>query len=438
MPDLFQQFSKTSKEDWISIIHKELKGDDPAVLMKSSEIEEIELPAYFHQSDAVNQLSDPGQFPFLRGTDAHSNNWNISTVFSLSTATNQEILDALMSGTEALFLYDDTKNAVDFAKLLAGVQLEYVALTLKTPSAENAEKLLEFAYQYEVTIITPNTDEWIRTAEKYLSKNTRPFCIDAGAIKSAGANTWQEAGIALVEGHDLLVRLESLRGHQKAVQPIAFFMGTGSRYFFEIAKIRSFRACWATIAQAYYPEMTEADLHISAGTGFMEISLQDPYTNLLRQTTQAMSAALAGASELTVFPYDLHSDSPQTNFTRRMATNISLLLKDESFFSIVADPAGGAYVIEKLTAEITKKAWQLFLQTEKNGGLTAGEKKRLAGLVSETARKRIDRLNEGKDKLIGVNIFPNPEKSTSSWKPLPEAWNGLPMLVLEKEYNAAR
>jgi methylmalonyl-CoA mutase len=154
---------------------------------------------------------------------------------------------------------------------------------------------------------------------------------------------------------------------------------------------------------------------------------------LLRQTTEALSAVIGGIQSLVIYPYDWMSTEPNESFTRRMATNISLLLKEESYLDKVIDPAGGSYAIEMLTKEIAERTWAEFQRIERHGGISNAEiREELTQEIAAKSDLRKQAVADKLEKLIGINIFPNPESVTAEWTTLPAAWNGLPTLVLEK------
>jgi methylmalonyl-CoA mutase len=136
-------------------------------------------------------------------------------------------------------------------------------------------------------------------------------------------------------------------------------------------------------------------------------TVYDPYVNMLRGTTEAMSATIAGVHSLEVLPFDYSFEAP-TEFSKRIARNSQLLLKHESHFDQVIDPAGGSYYIESLTTSIAKEAWALFRAIEEKGGYIAAFKE---GFVVERVKASAD----AKDKaiatrrliLLGANQYPN-------------------------------
>lgn len=436
MTDLFSSFQTSSKEEWIAILKKELKGESIDTLNKINRVEEIAFPSYFHREDQKAHFSDPGQAPFTRGTGAENNDWTIATTFRIGNEpeSNREIIAALMSGTDHVILEASTPESIDFETLLQEVGLSFIHTTFRAQTVEQIRQFLAFVKDAPVLIDYSDNDALLQAALPVQS-NTKLFHIDASSVQQAGGTTWQELAIALAEGHELLVKqLDKGTDCDTAASSIHFTFGIGSKYFFELAKIRAFRSCWAQIVNAYEPKQQHSLAPtITARTTFVNTSIKDPYTNLLRQTTEAMSAILGGINHLNIQPYDWYSKQPNTQFTRRMATNISLLLKEESYLQIVIDPAGGSYALDSLTETIAERAWSSFQWIERNGGITNSEvRTSLSTEISEKAALRVSELKDKTEKRIGINIFPNPEQINHEWAAVPACWNGLNPLILEQ------
>jgi len=436
MNDLFSSFQASSKEEWIAILQKELKGESIDTLNKINRVEEIAFPSYFHREDLKNNFSDPGLAPYTRGIQSKNNDWTIATTFRIANLkeTNKEIIAALMSGTDHLVLEAMNTDPIDFSILLNEVGLSFIHTTFKAKSVEQIKQFLSFTKDSPVLIEYVDNDELLNT-ELNPNTNVKLFHIDASLVQQAGGTTWQELSIALAEGHEILVKqLERGIDCDTAAAAIHFTFGIGSKYFFELAKIRAFRTCWAQIVSAYTPKHTcSLAATITARTGFLNVSLKDPYTNLLRQTTEAMSVVLGGVQHLNIQPYDWYSTNSNTAFTRRMATNISLLLKEESYLQIVLDPAGGSYALDSLTETIAERAWSSFQWIERNGTISNPEvRKTLAAEIEEKGAMRVAEIKDKTEKRIGINIFPNPEQVDNNWTALPASWNNLKPLILEQ------
>jgi methylmalonyl-CoA mutase len=435
MSDLFSSFQATSLADWENVLLKELKGEPIDKLQKISKIEEITFPAYVHQETFTAQVSDPGAPSFLRGTQNETNNWHVATPFRMQNfeVTNGIILNSLMNGTDALVLEATDANTIDFSKVLNDVGLEYIHTTLVAKTVEQVRDFLNYVGNAPAAVVYPDNAALIPLAEN--AGKCQLFTIQGDLVQRAGGSTWQETSIALAEGHDLLVELmDSGLSVDQAASMIGFRLGIGNKFYFEVSKFRAFRAAWSRIVATYEPEHTHAGAaNVQAVTGSLHTSLKDPYTNLLRQTTEALSAVIGGIQSLVIYPFDWMSTEPNEAFSRRMATNISLLLKEESYLDKVIDPAGGSYAIEMVTNEIAERTWAEFQRIERHGGISnAGIRAELTEEIAAKADLRKQAVADKAEKLIGINIFPNPESVSAEWMPLPEAWNGLQTLVLEK------
>jgi len=175
----------------------------------------------------------------------------------------------------------------------------------------------------------------------------------------------------------------------------------------EIAKIRAARILWSKICEAYGISEEKRTIHIHTTSSQWNMTLYDPHVNMLRGTTEAMSSILGGADLITVLPFD----TPYGNgsaFSDRVARNVQIILRDEAYLDRVVDPSAGSYYIENLTDAIAEKAWELFRNTEREGGFRmALEKGSVQERVLASRKKKIDRLASGRDHLLGTNSFPN-------------------------------
>jgi len=148
-------------------------------------------------------------------------------------------------------------------------------------------------------------------------------------------------------------------------------------------------------------------MYVHAETTTFNKTIFDANVNMLRTQTEAMSATLGGVNSLTVLPYDVVY-KPTDDFSERIARNQQLLLKEESHFDKVADPAAGSYYIETLTNELATQAWKLFLEIEEQGGFYAAI---VSGSVQQavktTAAARLKAISSRREILLGTNQFPN-------------------------------
>ena len=240
-------------------------------------------------------------------------------------------------------------------------------------------------------------------------KGVRVVNVSANVFSDSGSTIVEELGFGLSVAHEYLVRLmEAGLTVDQAAKKIRFTFAVTSNYFMEMAKFRAARLLWANIVKQYEPACEcSCKMFVHARTSAWNQTVYDPYVNMLRGTTEAMSAAIAGVHSLEVLPFD-HAYSTPTEFSERIARNQSLLLKHESHFDQVIDPAGGSYYIETLTKTIAEEAWKLFLELEDKGGYVEAFK---SGYVVE----RVKASAAAKDKaiatrrqiLLGANQYPN-------------------------------
>lgn len=226
----------------------------------------------------------------------------------------------------------------------------------------------------------------------------------AGAVRAdvyheRGGTAVQELAFALAEGVERLsAAVAEGRPVDEAAASMSFVFAVGSNYFMEIAKLRAARLNWAQAVAAFGPA-SEAScrMRIHARTALANKSVYDPYTNLLRATTEALSAVIGGCDSLQVRPF---------RFSERLALNVQRILKEESHMDRVADPAGGCYYIEALTDAAARESWKLFQQIEAGGGFA----KSAAAIESALAASREARekaIASRRATLVGVNNYPD-------------------------------
>ena len=192
--------------------------------------------------------------------------------------------------------------------------------------------------------------------------------LNASHFTNAGADLVQELAFGISMGSEYMAQLTE-RGLKAdfAASRIRFSFGIGSEYFPEIARLRAARLLWAIILNGFCPGNCKGiRMHIHGVTSRRNKEVIDPYANMLRTQTEAMSAVLGGADSLTVEPYDITFRKPD-EFSERIARNQQLLLKEESYFDKVVDPSAGSYYVEKLTRLIAENAWKLFIEIEEHG-----------------------------------------------------------------------
>ena len=437
-------FPSNSLEEWIVQLKKDLKGDDFSKLLRQDEVEEIDFPTYRHAESGTIVSQVPGKSPFTRGVKTSKNNWNNGQLIVVKEekTANQKALELLMKGCDLLIFDLTNLHSNDWAKLFEGIQFEYITSQFKISDSKQFESLKSFfqqeipkTIQFNCDFLNQEDDVLFDKLAKHSFTRQFPFClVDGFSVQQSGATTWQEIGFCLSSGHAYLDRL--LRNGftiDQAAACIHFSIGIGSNYFMEIAKIRALKQVWAAVIKEYTPIHTcSFNCAITANIGWTNKSLLDPHTNLLRQTTEAMSAVSGGIDSIIVHPYDSLSENGTSVLAERMALNIPLILKEESYFDGVIDPLGGSYVVEELTQKIGRKAWHFFQSLEKEGGIFDQKAQNiLTTSVLVKANLKIAEIRSGKKTFIGMNKYPN-NSLESNYFLDQKNYLGMPQLIFER------
>ncbi len=433
---MFEEFNKVSLEQWQVKIVSDLKGKSHELLEKQDDIEGISFRSYYHHSEYSKKNDQPGRFPYHRGFNEPSNDW-VNTAYILiedDSAANKTAVSRLMSGATGLWFVQT--GDTNWSKVLQGISFEHINTQFSVTSQEDRTTVLQLVDPNHMNRIRFNFD-LIQEQSIFPDLSEQQFAnytINGFAVQQAGANTWQELAFCLNAGHEsLLLLMKSGMSIDEASACIHFHVGVGNNYFFEIAKLRALKLLWSNIIDAYSPEHNcTYKSNITAVIGHMNKSLADPHTNLLRQTTESMSAISGSVDEIVILPYDLYASEGSSELAERMALNISLILKEESFFDKVTDPAGGSYSVEMATQAIASKAWEYFKEMESLGGLTTDEcLDHFKSKVLQTAKIRTRKFQSGETVGIGMNKYTSDSKSSVIWKGS-DSYLGLPALILEE------
>lgn len=449
---LFSDFAPTSTEQWMEKVTADLKGADFEKKLVWKTNEGFKVKPFYRMEDLEGLKTTealPGEFPYLRGTKKDNNEWLVRQEIKVECPkeANAKALDILNKGIDSLAFRVKAKelNAEYIETLLEGICAECVELNFYTCQGhvvELAEILVAYFQKkgYDLTKLQGSIgydffDKMLaKGKEKGDMSATAKALIEATAalpkyrvlnvtaltLNNAGAYIYQELGYALAWGNEYMNQLTAAGLPAALVaKKIKFNFGISSNYFLEIAKFRAARMLWANIVASYDSEdRCAAKMRVHAETSTFNLTLFDAHVNLLRTQTEAMSAALGGVDSMTVTPFDKTYDAPN-EFSERMARNQQLLLKEESHFDKVIDPAAGSYYIENLTVSIAKQAWELFLAVEEAGGFYAAVKAgTVQAAVNESNKTRHKAVAQRREVLLGTNQFPNFNEKAGDKKPL--------------------
>lgn len=424
---LFSEFEPVSAKAFKQKIQVDLKGDDynDSVIWHSPE--GIDVKPFYHRDDLK-------EIPEITGQPA---NWHIAEeIFVLDPKISAKTAnEAIEKGTEALFF--KAENTFKTANLLTKIDdksvpvhfnLNFLDLDFYKDLLQTAQELNQNVF-LNVDIIgnLARSGNWFESLDKDFSRisqlidiknnsnknnnrnnnnnnnrNNNVLNIDSGLYQNAGATIVQELAYALAHANEYLNHF----GEKLADQQLTFHIAIGGNYFFEIAKIRAIRLLYATLAAKYnLPETC----HITATPSRRNKVIYDYNTNMLRTTTECMSAILGGANTILNMPYDALYHKTNA-FGQRISRNQLLILKQESHFETTANPADGTYYIESLTNQLAEKAIELFKEIEHGGGFLKQLKASIIQRkIKESAQKEQERFDTKEKILLGTNKHPDPE-----------------------------
>ncbi len=438
---LLSEFPAISTQEWKDKIIADLKGADFDRKLVWRTSEGFNVNPYYRRED-LEGLSTPnvmpGEYPYVRSTRM-DNEWLIRQDIHVldPKEANAKALDILNKGvtslgfklsrdqvnkeTLAILLKDIMPEAVELnfaccisvASKLAGALAEY--LTEVGANVQECRGSINFDPFKRQLVKGISNPKWVTMCTEVLEAirplpGFRVLTVNALNISNAGAYIYQELGYALAWGAELLDKLgDAGYSIEELTSRIKFVFGVGSNYFMELAKFRAARWLWAEIVGAYGDQYKgeAAKIHMHAVTSTWNKTIYDAHVNLLRTQTEAMSATLGGVDSLTVQPFDV-TYQVSDNFSERIARNQQLLLKEESHFDKVIDPAAGSYYVEHLTNAIAGEAWKLFLAVEEEGGFAAAaEAGSVQKAVNASNTKRHAAVAARKEIFLGTNQFPN-------------------------------
>ncbi|MFD1468354.1 methylmalonyl-CoA mutase family protein [Hymenobacter caeli] len=419
-PVAFTEFPALTSAEWQARLARELKGQDPAALRWPLP-DGLVLEPFYHR-EALDALGGPPAplpfparpwlnvpaLPVPAGSDGH---------FEVERA-----LTALAHGAEGVHF--ELAHAATFdADYLAGrlpLATTFIGYTVASGPDELLARLVAAApgtalrgFLRFAPPLGPEGGEQVGygaalrrcVALAQAWPDFRALAVNAAYFGNAGATDAQQLAYGLSTAAALLAELPDAATPLAAVAgALHWHVAVGPSYFPELAKLRALRRLWPTLLHAYGLPPAAA-LRVHAATATWTQTTLDPHTNLLRATTEAMSAVLGGADSLSVGTFDSLFAAPN-EFSGRLARNLSLILKEETHLDAVQDPAAGSYFLETLTDELARAAWALFQHTEAAGGLPAARPQVLEN-VHTAATATFRRIAAGKQVVVGTNRFEN-------------------------------
>ncbi|WP_149276821.1 methylmalonyl-CoA mutase subunit beta [Pareuzebyella sediminis] len=408
---LFDEFTKVSAKAWKQKIQYDLKGSDYNEKLVWESPEGIKVKPFYHSDDLGDDKNS---------IIHHPESWYIGQEIFVAHAkeSNRRAHLLLQQGVESLiFIIPSEKTNIEqlLAKIdLGGVTIHFNLKFLSLPFVKNlvlffGEHRTKFFLNIDTIGHYAQNGNWFsnRDLDQKTLREILVFCsekkidnvlsINQGLYQSAGANIVQQLAYSLAHVNEYLNEFSG-----EILKNMVFKVSMGSNYFFEIAKIRALRWLYKTLATEYGSSI---DCHIIAFPSSRNKTLYAYNVNQLRSTAECMSAILGGADTICNLAYDAHFHKTN-DFSERLARNQLLVLKHESYFDKIENPAEGSYYIENLTEQLAEKALSLFKQIEAKGGfLNQLKHGTLQRKIRENAAKEQGRFDDKTEVLIGTNSY---------------------------------
>jgi len=411
--NLFKDFKPVSAKEWKQKIQVDLKGADYNDTLVWQSLEGIHVRPTYHADDVEKVTRIPGQ----------PSHWTIAQQVFIDdeSIANALALNSIERGAEAIIFTAESSFTIE--RVFSGFPFEKVTIYFEFQFLEEAFLLKLISYlteknasaYYNIDIVgnLAKTGNWFHALKKdheiletiqQKHAGKQIVSVDTSVYQNAGANMVQQLAYGLAHANEYLNHFCIREDSTDTSFPLTFKVATGSNYFFEIAKIRALRLLYATVASAYNISET---CHILSTPSKRNKTIYDYNVNMLRTTTETMSAVLGGADAVCNLPYDaLYHKSNE--FGERISRNQLLILKNESYFNTVANPAEGSYYIETITQQLAEQALEVFKSIEKGGGLVAQlNNSTLQKKIKESAAKEQEWFDKGKLVLVGTNKYPN-------------------------------
>ncbi len=417
--NLLKEFPPVSTQTWEEAIARDLKGADYAKKLIWQSEDGLAVKPYYR----AENLAKIGFLNTAHGDvgESHdvppSGEWSIREEIDATVpgAANRAALSAIAAGAEEIaFCNVLVQNASDLGLLLANLQ--EIPVHFQNAGAPFLRLLIERMKERPdsariSTGFSPLAN--LDVAAEILIASPSPlvpFTIGGSELEESGATTVEEAGFTLAAGVDFLAEMES-RGVEvaRAAASVEFAFAIGANYFFQMAKFRAFRMLWTRALESFGGAPESARAHIHARTSRWNKTIYDPHVNILRTTTEAMSAALGGVDSITVAPFDECYKSPD-EASRRLARNTQIILKREALLTRVADHGAGSYYLEVVTDFIAHESWKLMQSIEADGGY---RKAAADGMVNQTLERSLsarERAVASRRRVFtGTNQFTDPQ-----------------------------
>ena len=454
---LFGDFDAPTKDQWKAQVEQDLKGAEYQKLVWNT-YEGFSIEPMYTREETLSLSSVgtlPGFDPFVRGTRAlgyAAHPWVIAQMTSAAMPEDAaaEIVLARRNGQDGAALRLDratcfglgSNTAPDLAgvsgtsvqhmtdflriseRLQPNIPLEihagmsspiYLAMAVagdRALSHVGFNPLAHLICSGTLPYSLETTFRLLHDAISYVDHRamaTSVISICGQCYHDAGGSAADEIACMLSSGVEYLNRLTDRGLSADAVaRRIRFNIPIGMSFFMEIAKLRAMRMLWSRITGEFgVRDMDARKMRVHVRTSWWHETKYDPYVNMLRSTIEAMAGVIGGADSMYTAPFDEVAGEPSA-FSKRIARNLQIVLREEAHLGRVADPAAGSYYIETLTDALAEQAWTLFTDIERQGGYVAAAstgfmQERIAATATEKRRN----ISRRRDIIVGSNQYPN-------------------------------
>lgn len=423
------EFEMPSTLQWVEEIKKSIKDPKELENLIWHTDNGFDVNAFYRKEDVAK--IDPSQF------SATGNDWEIRQVIYTDKiiAANQSAILALENGADSLyFKASSVGTEKEVNALLKNIRLDWISTHFDFEESNVAwlylyldylhmnnfdpqqikgsvnydpmsELMLNGNFTYEEKEAQKIFTSVLQTVQSQLP-HLKIVNVNASNIRESGGSAVQEIAVALAMTVEYFDWAEKNNLSADVVfNHLQYHLSISNEYFLEIAKFRAFKIAFTHLMKGYGKE----NLHpfINAVNLKRNKTIYDQHNNLIRATSEAMSAAIGGVNSITILPFD-ETYKLSDEFSYRMSRNIQLILKEEAMLNKVADASAGSYYIEQVTQKMVESAWKLFLEIEKQGGyVEAMKNKFIQQKVQMVAEKQNADFIAGKNILVGTNKYPN-------------------------------
>ena len=364
-------FAQITLQDWENLVKKQLKTDDIYSILSKENLEGISVKPYYEKSSE-----------------------NLKNLPKVEESTH--LVAKYQEGLEEdafAFLLD--KNVENLSEKTIFIHNKQLAEQIKTDESNRYFSLID---------VFENNQINQKLGKELLSKSfEKNICVDASLYQNAGASISQQLALALAKAKDL----SEVFGAE-ILEKLVFKFAVGGNYFFEIAKIRAFKILFNQLSKEFGLDSIP---YIFTETSLRNKAKNDEENNLIRSTLELSAAMIAGSDAVYSNDFKVQNSN---SLSEEISFKQQIVLAYESIINVFDDAANGSYYIEEITHQFAENAWKLFLEIENSGGFVENLKSgKIAEMIYQQAIAEQNWVEEGKIKLIGVNLYPKLEKTKS-------------------------